>query len=162
MAGYEDKFAARVQEAQAQVVHNDLKSWGNNNRTESRSSNWILKSRQGGALGMGCPLLAGIGLRMPTTRIKHQGLTKSRRHTKGQSGMRYWIFSHSGWKDTETGRRKAMLRVTSTTSSKAHSHRRWQNLRALCYQIHSKEFHFINLESCGEALCSFQRLLTKA
>lgn len=101
-------------------------------------------------------------LRMPTTRIKHQGLTKSRRHTKGQSGMRYWIFSHSGWKDTETGRRKAMLRVTSTTSSKAHSHQCWQNLRALCYQIHSKEFHFINLESCGEALCSFQRLLTKA
>lgn len=151
-----------MQEAQVQVVHNGLKSWGNNNRTESCSSDWTLKSRQGGALRMGCPLLLGIGVRMPTTRMKHQGLTKSRTHTKGQSGMRYWIFSHSRWKDTETGRRKAMVRVTSTTSSKAHSHGPWQNLRALCYQIHSKEFHFINLESCGEALCSFQRLLTKA
>lgn len=55
MAGYEDKFAAIVQEAQVQVVHNGLKSWGNNNRTESRSSNWILKSKQGGALEWGVP-----------------------------------------------------------------------------------------------------------
>lgn len=120
---YEDKSAARAQEARVQVVRNGLKIWSNNNRTESRSSDWILKSRQGGALGMGCPLLPGIGVRMPTTRMKHQGLTKSRTHTKGQSGIRYWSFSHSGWKDTEKGRRKATLRVTSTASSKAHSHR---------------------------------------